>query len=247
MGDNAIVSPGKRPHRALRETPSRRTGHHPSSRERDGEPAEAEDQAQDARGPRSSGARGPRGERIRDSWPISPRFTRPEGAPEPEGAPAAARDLGKRRQPARRGPTRGVNRGVFGQKPGSARRAGEPGRGRSRERGPGTRAATGAGRGGPQAGGARVAAPPRTPSGEPAPGRPTGRTRHEIRRRPGRKNTGRPGANCPQGSGRSGHPRPSEAKRTRPGRSRNPSDRAAPGESGCPPSRRCGECATWPC
>ena len=65
--------------------------------------------------------------------------------------------------------------------------------------------------------------------------------------RPGRKNAGRPGANCPQGSGKGVHPRPPEAKRTRPGRSRNPSDRAAPGESGCPPSRRCGECATWPC
>ena len=76
----------------------------------------------------------------------------------------------------------------------------------------------GAGRGAPGRGGRKRGTParqPRTPSGEPAPGRPTGRARHGIRRRPGRKNTGRPGANCPQGSGRGGHPRPSEAKRTR--------------------------------
>ena len=211
--------------------------------------------------PRSSGAQEPEEGRIRDSWPKTPRFTRPEGAPEPEGAPAAARDLGKRGQPARRGPARGVNRGVFGQKTGSARRAGAPGRGQGRERGVRdgrARARTGSQAGGAWArdagrlgaGGRKRGTParqPRTPSGEPAPGRPTGRPRHRIRRRPGRKNTGHPGANCPQGSGKGVHPRPSEAKRTRPGRSRNPSDRAAPGESECPPSRRCGECATWPC
>lgn len=109
----------------------------------------------------------------------------------------------------------------------------------------------GAGRGAPGHGGRKRGTParqPRTPSGESAPGRPpTKRAQHETRRRPRRKNAGHPSANCPQGSGKGVHPRPPEAKRTRPGRSRNPSDRAAPGESGCPPSRRCGECATWPC
>ena len=165
----------------------------------------------------------------------------------PEGASAAARDLGKRGQPARRGPARGVNRGVFGQKPGSARRAGERARARAGSR-TGVRDAGRPGTGAANGGRPRNSPAPhpirQTRTGTPP---PTKKAQHGIRRRLRRKNTGHPGANCPQGSGRGVHPRPSEAKRTRPGRSRNPSDRAAPGESGCPPSRRCGECATWPC